>query len=395
MKSLNIKAFCSPSFLLAICVAFIYFACKLDINQPIEAPNGFWDESLNTHPRGVAFQKLLNDYVRRGLPGVVMFVKSPEGIWNGAAGYAKLETKTRMTPMNLHYSDSMAKTYTATAIMMLVEEGKIELDAKINQYLPRNICDQIGNGNEATVRHLLNHSSGIKNFTNDIIFKLDVFNDPFRPFPPEKLLEYTYGEAPYFPAGRGYEYSNTNFLLLAMIMDQVLDESHAKLISDRIIRHLGLENTYYKNEPAYPKPPGLVNTYTDFVGNGHLENWSEEENALCEGMEVGYSGFIASSFDYARFLEALLSGELVSEASLNDMTTGIDDRPYGLGLQFRHTRSGKAIGHMGDFVGSQALMFYYLAQDTYLVILMNVGPLGKVGELFDELWVAAQDAIFK
>ncbi|MGH7454163.1 MAG: serine hydrolase, partial [bacterium] len=122
MKNLNVKALFKPPFFLAICVAFIHLACKMDINQPVEAPNSFWDESLNTHPKGAAFQKLLDDYVKKGLPGVVMFVKSPQGIWNGAAGYAKIETKEPMTPMHLFHSESIAKTNTATAVMMLVDE---------------------------------------------------------------------------------------------------------------------------------------------------------------------------------------------------------------------------------------------------------------------------------
>ncbi|MFQ5641878.1 MAG: serine hydrolase domain-containing protein [bacterium] len=395
MKILNIKAFFKASFLLAICIAFIQLACKMDINQPVEAPKSSWDASLNTHPRGDAFQKVLDDYVKRGLPGVVLFVKSPQGMWNGAAGYAKIETKEPMTPVNLHYSDSMAKTYTATAIMMLVEEGKIELDEKINQYLPRNICDNIGNGNEATVRQLLNHTSGIKDHWEDITFLLDVFNDPFRPIPPEKLLEYIYGESPYFPAGQGTEYSNTNFLLLAMIMDRVLGESHAKFISERIIRRLGLENTYYKNEPAYPKPPGLVNSYAYFLGNEKLENWSEGQNAVTAGILVGHAGFIASSYDYARFLEALFNEELVGQALLNDMTEGFENGwAYGLGLEFCETGCGKAMGHTGDSLASQSKMLYYPKTNTYIVLLTNVGFFGKMEDLFDELFVAAEDAIF-
>ncbi len=398
MKILDIKAFFKAPFLLAMCIAFIQFACKLDVNQPVEPPPNSWDESLNTHPKGAAFQKLLDEYVKRGLPGVVMFVKSPVGIWNGAAGYAKLETKELMTPTNLHYSDSMAKTYIGTAIMMLVEEGKIELDAKINQFLPRNICDNIGNGNEATLRQLLNHTSGIKDYDEDITFRLDFLNDPFRPIPPEKLLEYIYGESPYFPAGRGHQYSDTNYLLLAMIMDRVLGESHAKFISERIIRHLGLENTYYKNEPAYPKPPGLVNVYVDFRGNGQLTNWSAEQNALYEGILVGSAGFIASSYDYARFLEALFNEELVSQASLDEMTNGFKNSEHGLGLEFcpRSTGCGKAMGHSGGGLGSQSDMYYYPDANTYIVCLTNVGGyVGKVGDLFDEFYYAAEDAVFK
>ncbi len=368
--------------LLWICLVLTHAACKMDINDPVEAPNGFWDASLNTHPKGAAFQKLLNDYVKRGLPGLVMFVKSPEGIWNGAAGYARLETRERMTPMHLHHSASIAKTYTATAVMMLVDEGKIAVDAKINTYLPGKITDKIGNGNEATVRHLLNHTSGIRDWQNDeIISDLDFFNDPYGVYTPETLLAYISGKPAYFPAGSQYDYSNTNYLLLTLIMDHVLGESHANFVSKRIIKHLGLENTYYKNEPGYPRPPGLVNSYEDQFGNGSLMNITDLVIQSAKRY-WGQAGYIASSYDYARFIEALFNGELVSDASLQEMMPGANFPSYGFGMFLRITPYGRGIGHDGGDPGTQTHRLYFPDSKTTLVLLTNAGNQGKPEKLF-------------
>ncbi|MFQ5605649.1 MAG: serine hydrolase domain-containing protein [bacterium] len=397
MNSFNLKTIIKPPFPLALILALVLFACKMSIVEPVETPKNAWDESLNTHPRGAAFQNLLDDYIASGFPGLVMFVKSPEGMWNGAAGYARLETKERMTPAHLFPSGSNGKPYTAAAVMLLVEDGKIELDTKINQYLPRRITDKIGNGNTATVRQLLNHTSGIKHFFDEITLWLDMMNGPTRSISTEYFLELIYGDPPYFPAGQGYHYSSTNYVLLALIMDHVLGESHAKFVSERIIRPLRLVNTYYKNEPGYPDPPGLVNVYADLRDNGQLQNISD---VLAAGLPatVGTAGYIASSYDYARFFEALLDGELVSEASLNAMTTDASGGGYGFGLWIANLRYGKLISHDGATVGAQTNRLYYVDRDTYIVLLANgigSGEEGRLDDLFDNLRLAAEDAVFK
>ena len=318
-----------------------------------------------------------------------------KGIWNGAAGYAKIETKEPMTPMHLHYSGSNAKTYTATAIMMLVEAGKIRLDAKINTYLPQSLCNNIGNGNEATVRQLLNHTSGIKDFLDDIKYAIDSLNEPFGSYSPQIFLEYIYDQPPDFPAGSRHEYSNTNYLLLAMLMDYVLGESHANFINARIFRHLGLENTYYKNEPGLPKPPGLVNSYADILGNGKLINVSDIQNHYANAT-IGEDGYIASSYDYARFLEALFNGDLVSQSSLNEMTKWTGGGYYGFGLAYANTPYGRAVGHGGGFAGTLTQRRYFPDSKTTIVILANVGDVGKPPQLFGELfWDSAIKTVFE
>lgn len=398
MKNLNIKTFFKPSILLAVCVAFMHLACKMVINQPVEMPENSWDESLNTHRKGAEFQQLLDDYIAKGFPGLVMFVKSPQGIWNGAAGYARIETKERMTPAHLFLSGSNAKPYTAAAIMLLVEDGKIDLDTKINQYLPRSITDKIGNGNEATVRQLLNHTSGIRDFFDEITIVLDFINDLSRFTSPEDFLEHIYGDPPDFPAGLRYDYSNTNYLLLALMMDHVLGERHANFVSERIIRHLGLENTYYKNELGSLAPPGLVNGYADMRGNGQLVNISD---VMAAGLPVtvGNAGYVASSYDFALFLEAVLNGELVNETSLNVMMQDDSRSGYGFGgFGIFYSRYGRRLGHSGDTAGAQTIRYYYLDRNTIIVLLTNgesFGGEGRLSDLFDNLWRDAEDAVFK
>ena len=84
-------------------------ACTLDGSEPLESPPESWDPALNTHPAGAEFQQLLNRYVHQGIPGVVVLVRTPDGQWNGAAGYAKLETSSAMVPTHRHYAGSVTK----------------------------------------------------------------------------------------------------------------------------------------------------------------------------------------------------------------------------------------------------------------------------------------------
>ncbi len=380
--------FFKPPFLLTISLALLHFACKMNINEPVEAPKGSWDARLNTHLKGAAFQKLLDDYVKRGLPGAVMFVKSPQGIWNGAAGYAKIETKEPMTPMHLFHSESIAKTNTATAVMMLVDEGKIDLDATITTHLPRRITDRIGNGNTARVRHLLEHTSGIRDWQNDELqFDIDALNDPYGDYTPERMLEYIYDKPAHFAPGSQYRYSNSNYLLLALIMDHVLGYSHARFVSERIIKHLGLEHTYYKNEVGYPNPPGLVNSYTDLYGNGKLMNVSDAHKHL-NSLYVGEGGYLATAQDYALFIEALFNGKLVSSASLAAMMPDADYNGFGLNLH------GQGIGHGGGDFGGQSYRYYFPASKTTIVFAANGGN-GHIERLFLQMMEDVMNAVFE
>jgi D-alanyl-D-alanine carboxypeptidase len=365
--------------------------CTLDITAPLEPPPESWDPALNTHPGGQRFQELLDRYVREGLPGAVLLVRTPQGLWNGAAGYAKLETADPMLPTHRHHAASVTKMYTATAVLLLAEDGLIDLDARISEYLPESIYGEIPNGAQATVRQLLAHTSGIPDFSGDLAYELDFLNDPFGSYTSERLLSYLHGQSRISAPGTGYFYSNANYLLLALVMDHATGGSHADVISRRILQPLGLAGTFYKSEPGYPTPPGLVNSYQDIAGDGRLMNVTDMAvHSL--GIFSGNAGLIAISADFAGFIEALLGGALIGSASLAEMQAWGERSRYGLGLNFIDTPYGPGIGHSGGDTGVLSQVRRFPELDATLVLLANCGDSGAPGRLFSRLWDDVMEA---
>ncbi len=334
-------------------------------------------DSSNLNPKAHDYQKLLDNYVQKGLPGLLLLVKTPEeGLWLGASGYSNIETKTKLKKCNIVYSASIGKTYCAVAVMQLVDKGKIQLEDRISLYLESNICDKIPNGNSATIRDLLGHTSGIPNFETGEDFIADVLNDPYS-ITTSDLLEYEYNKNPLFDAGDDYKYSSTGYELLAKIIDNVTGENHSKHYTSNIFIPTGLENTFYKQETGFPTPSGLVQCYFDRLGNGKIENVSKTNNHLTE-IFTGSDGIMASVYDYYLFINALVNGNLVSKESFNEMTTWRDTyswttNQYGLGLQKRETKYGDKIGHDGDAMGAGTDMFYFPESDVYIISATNLG----------------------
>lgn len=369
----------------ALCGAVLCASCTMDITVPVEAPPDTWNPALNDHPAGSAFQELLDGYVRQGLPGVVLFVQTPRGLWNGAAGYARVETGDPMLPTHRHHAASVTKMYTATAVMLLAEEGLIDLDAPIRDLLPSTIYRPIPNGSAATVRQLLGHRSGIPDFSGNLAYDLDSLNDPMGWRGPDDLLPYLHGQHALSEPGTSYFYSNANYVLLALIVDRVVEGGHAAVVSRRILAPLGLDATYYKNEPGYPSPPGLVNSYQDLAGDGTVMNVTD---LAVHGAQVfaGNAGLIATSADFAAFIQALMGTALVGPEALEEMQDWGSGSRYGLGLSYVETPWGRGIGHGGADVGVRSEVRYFPDLDATLVLLANGGDGGVPDRLFDRLW---------
>ena len=367
------------------------FACTLDLTAPMVPPPETWDPALNTHPGGQVFQDILDRHVREGLPGVVLLVRTPEGLWNGAAGYGKVETADPMVPTHRHHAASVTKMYTATAVLLLAEDGLIDLDATISRYLPEAIYRPIPNGGQATVRQLLGHTSGIPDFSGDLKYELDFLNDPLGSYSTGRLLSYLHGQSALSAPGAGYFYSNANYFLLALIMDQVAEGGHARVMSEGIFHPLGLEATYYKNEPGYPTPPGLVNSYQDLAGDGRLMNVTD---LATHALEVfgGNAGLIATSADFAAFIEGLLGGSIIGPESLAEMQAWRERSRYGLGLNYIETPYGPGIGHSGGDVGVLSQVRHFPDLDATLVLLSNGGDGGVTARVFSRLWEEVMQA---
>jgi len=279
----------------------------------------------------------------------------------------------------------------AAAVMLLAEDGGIDLDSPISRYLPSTQVERIPNGTRATVRQLLGHRSGIPDFSGDYRYDLDFLNDPFGSYPPDRLLSYLERQSPWMQPGEGYFYSNANYYILALIVDGIAGGGHAAVLSDRILEPLGLRATYYKNEPSYPTPPGLVASYRDLAGDGGLVNVTD---MMVHGAEVfmGNAGLIATSSDFADFIEGLLDGALLSPESISEMESWVQPSRYGLGLNFLETPYGPGIGHGGGDTGALAQVRHFPDADATLVLLSNGGDSGVTDRLFGLLWHEAMEA---
>jgi D-alanyl-D-alanine carboxypeptidase len=361
------------------------------------------DMDFSDHPRDSLYQSIVDKYVAKGLVGLSVLVRdSEEGLWIGCAGYANIEDGVKMNPCHVHYASSITKSYTATMIMLLTEAGSIDLDATIDKYLPARITDKLPNGHKATVRNLLNHTSGILDFTASYL--VDALNDYKYAYTPEEQIAYIYTTDPLWEPGGGFSYSNTNYTLLALIADGITGD-HAEFLQERILDPLELDNTYYKNHPDYPQPPGLVNSYSEFYANGKLSNFSDVQNILTSTY-IGEAGLMAAPLDFSLFFEHLFRDEIVSSESLDEMTTWVSDvypsipasetgEDYGLGLHYQDTPYGYAVGHSGGLVGDMSDVFYFPEHDVTIVICTNSAGLTLMEIYQDELIPELFEAVFK
>ena len=374
-------------------------SCQKEILAPLQSCETLINHNNDSHSKATSLQSILDKRVAEGLPGAVMIVETPDdGKWVGVSGYAKLETKEKMTSCRIFHSASVAKTYHVVAAMSLVEAGKLDLDLSIDNYLPDWVCQDLANRNSATVRQLMNHTSGIPDFIEDSDHILEYFNDLLRQFTTAEYIDFVCGDKALFAPGEGVEYSNTNTVLLALIMDEIAG-SHADVISENIIQKLGLEHTFYKNEPNYPAPTGAVNTYVDIKGNGVFINSTEIERNFAS-MNIGHDAILASADDYFTFIKALMQGTLVSQNSLEQMMDYIpyaEKRGYGLGLEIVEstTRDITLAGHDGGSLGAANLVFHIPENNTTIVVCSNFGNFldGPAGVIFYKLFQDVYDLL--
>lgn len=338
--------------------------------------------------------EVLQKIVHNGVPGASLAIYSEEGWWTTAAGFASIEKQTPMLTCHLQYLQSIAKTYMAVAILRLHEEGRIELDAPITQYLPHDISGKIANAEKITVRMLLNHTSGIPEYNADPAYISYLLQHPDHVFEPREYLEYIRKKPLNFTPGSKYAYRNTNYLLLALMADEITGD-HSQYIDKVIFKPLNLQHTFYRNDAGYLRYPTLVNSYWDRYSNGIIENVSEMQRNNVRSL-IGDDGIVATPVDAVKFLVGLEEGKLLSAASLALMKTWVNDEKgnpsYGLGLDHETFEGEVAYGHSGGGLGSGCLLYYFPSKRMCVFVVINLGTITespihkKVEPLLDELY---------
>jgi D-alanyl-D-alanine carboxypeptidase len=333
-----------------------------------------------THPKSAAYQAVLDHYVAKGLPGISALIRDGNGVWVGAAGKADIGKRVDMAPCTVSKAASVTKTFIGALALKLVEEGKFGLDDPLTKWLPEKTLSNLKNANISTVRQLLNHTTGIADVIEDDGFYLAVLNNPAKKWTPEALLEFVYGDEPEFAPGTGVSYSNTNFLLLAMVMNQATGQDHSKLLRDKILVPLALEHSFYYWHDDLPAQ--VAQGYFDLYNNETIVNVTNFNT----GSGNGYGGLYSTVFDLQTFIEALVRDKTLLSSNMTDqMLTfgepeGTTNKRLGLSIfkDFLERAPDQfAYGHRGRDLGYTADMFWFPNQDYTLTYLINYGTDAK------------------
>jgi D-alanyl-D-alanine carboxypeptidase len=341
----------------------------------------------NTYAKKDTLEKMMQQYIKLGIPGLAIAVYTPtEGYWGTATGFAKIETKTPMQLCHLQYLQSVSKTYMAAAILKLHEEGRINLDAPITTYLPEKYSKYIDKASSMSVRNLLNHTTGMPDYLESPVYITYVLQHPDHFFTSDEILGYIKNKKQEFTPGTKFRYSNTNFHVLTLIADAIAGD-HNELIRQKVLTPLGLTNTFYRQIIGQPN---LVNSYMDRFSTGIVENVSQLQQVSIT-FSKGDDGIIATPLDAVNFMRGLMEGKLLSQNSINQMMTFVKDaegKPaYGMGI-FHVTYNGKdGYGHGGAGAGAGCGLYYFPGKKIYVFLATNIGTLidGPLSRKTDEL----------
>lgn len=331
-----------------------------------------------------------------GIPGASLAVVDADGrVTAVAAGFADTTARRPMRAADRLLMGSVGKTYVAAVALQLVEEGRLSLDARVASLLGgEGWYDSLPNASSITVRQLLSHTSGLVRYEFQPSFLAALTSDPLRHWDPRDQLRFLHGQAAPFAAGAGWEYSDSNYLLLALALERVLGQPIDAAIEARLLRPHRLRETTPSDAPRLR---GVVQGYAGpgnpFGGSDvMLRDGAMVINPQFEGAGGGYA---ASARDAARWGARYFSGALFSDATLQLARQGTPapalgrGTEYGLGMILRaQGAAGPVRYHSGFFPGYQAELRHYPESGVTVALLINssaVRPRPGLGIWVDSL----------
>lgn len=285
--------------------------------------------------------------------GTVAIDSAGEIVYSRSVGFSQLsEQPVKARETSVYQIGSITKTFTAAILMQLVEEGKLSLSTKLAEFYPG-----LPQADKITIEHLLRHQSGLYNFTHAEDYKKWMTEERSK----EQLLALFREDEVQFEPGSQFEYSNTNYVLLGFIIEDITGESYVAQLQKRITDPLNIDNTYYGDGIDPEKGEAASFRYVN-----------SEWTALPEtDMSIPYSaGALASTTgDMITFIRALFNGKLVSEESLDKMMSM--QYNYGLGLGQVPFYDKIAYGHNGGIDGFVSSLIYFPKEDVTLAVVTN------------------------
>jgi len=317
----------------------------------------------------------------KGVSATVIF---PDGeIWNGVSGIS--HDSVPIEPNMVFAIGSITKNFVAVLTLTLVEEGVLSLDDPISKWLP-TYAHVDGN---ITIRQLLNQTSGVFDYFENQEIWDDLMAERTRFFTPEEVLGYLH--EPDFKPGQGWRYGNTNYLLLAMIINESTGSNLSTELNNRLYKPLGFSDFYLIQEESLPEQQAHV--YSD-NWDGPIRDVTFLPRISHDSITYGASGVFTTSENLALWCHSLFEGKILEEHSLNEMLDFVEFTPvsnmsaYGLGVQefTKNISFGeRAIGHAGGNIGTTTYMVYLPDHHVSFVVMINAYPNEGAGEITKDL----------
>ncbi|MCX4527260.1 beta-lactamase family protein [Streptomyces sp. NBC_01551] len=338
------------------------------------APTPGASPSVSATPQGDAFPRLtpavarqLDQVVQKVMadakvPGVMVSLSAPgKGEYVRTFGIADKATRAPIATDMYMRIGSETKTFTVTALLQLVDEGKVGLDDPIGKYV-----SGVPNGDRITLRELAGMRSGLFNYSEDEGFFKALTSDPRRPFTPQELLDYSFKHPVLFEPGAKFYYCNTNLILLGLVVEKMTGQNLADYVNEKVTKPAGLAHTLFPKGAEFPTPHSQG--YTNQTATGKVEDAADWNPSW--GWAAG--AMISRLDDLKQWARVLATGELLTPATQAQRlkvvpAAGLPDTGYGLGI----FNVDGWIGHNGSLPGYQSLTIYLPEPKATLVVLLN------------------------
>lgn len=319
---------------------FIGFLCSFAINS----------QTFNSKKLDSLFNTIESN--NQGM-GVISILKKNQPIYFKSMGYSNTDKNIKADENTKYRIGSISKTYTATIIMQMIDEKKLTLNSYLDSYFP-----QIPNASKITIEDLLRHQSGLYNITEEKDLRTWITKKQSR----EKMLARFAKHSVGFQPKEKTSYSNTNYILLSYIAEDIDGKSFSTILKNRIIKPLQLKRTHF-GKPINAKKNEALPYYFE---NG---KWNSITTETHLSAPMGAGGIIASTGDVAKFYMNLFSGKLVSNISLKKMTD--TSKGMGLGMSSLDFKGLKVYGHDGGIDGFTSFALHIPEKNISIAIALN------------------------
>jgi D-alanyl-D-alanine carboxypeptidase len=290
---------------------------------------------------------------------------------------------SNMKPEQRMLSGSTGKTFFAALAMHLMAARKISPDRRVVEYLgDLSWYKQLPNADSITIRMLMNHTSGLEEYYDLGDFTKRLREQPDKTWTPEECIAYVLNQKPLFPAGKGWSYADTNYLILGLVIEKVAGRKAYDLITDQFLKLNALTST----EPS-------VKRKLDHMVNGVTtpdNPFGIKENMIVDGqlvinpqMEWAGGGFVSNTIDLARWIKIYYEASFTTDNLRDEMRKGVPaktgkDHQYGLGMQIRPSAIGMSYGHGGWFPGYLTETDYFPEKNLSVAVQMSTDDFKKL-----------------